>query len=81
MQAFREGDGGGIDPDAVGDGHENLRISILRAQSVARYLFEQGIETDRVVAKGYGYAIPMASNDQETEGREFNRRIEIVVLE
>ena len=67
--------------DAVGDGIKNLRISLIRAQSVARYLIEQGIETDRVMAKGYGYAIPMASNDQEREGRELNRRIEIVVIE
>ena len=54
--------------DAIGDGMENLRISLLRARSVARYLLEQGIEQDRVVAKGYGYAIPMASNDQEKRG-------------
>ncbi|MEO9849949.1 MAG: OmpA family protein [Reichenbachiella sp.] len=67
--------------DDIGDGMTNLRISILRARSVARYLTEQGISENRVVAKGYGYAIPLATNDQEREGRELNRRIEVLVIE
>lgn len=67
--------------DDIGDGMTNLRISILRARSVARYLTDRGIAENRVVAKGYGYAIPLASNDQEREGREFNRRIEVLVIE
>ena len=67
--------------DNIGDGKANLRISILRASAVANYLVSQGIASDRVEPRGYGYAIPMASNDQEREGREFNRRIEVLVLE
>lgn len=67
--------------DNIGDGKANLRISVLRARAVAKYLTDHGIPKTRVVAKGYGYAIPMASNDQEKEGREFNRRIEVLVLE
>lgn len=67
--------------DNIGDGKANLRISILRAKAVASYLVSKGIAADRVEPRGYGYAIPMASNDQEKEGREFNRRIEVLVLE
>ena len=67
--------------DNIGDGRANLRVSVLRARSVANYLTDNGIAKERVVAKGYGYAIPMASNDQEKEGRELNRRIEVLVLE
>lgn len=67
--------------DNIGDEKTNLRLSLLRAKSVANYLIAQGIPQDRIVAKGYGYAIPMATNDQEKEGREFNRRIEVVVIE
>jgi outer membrane protein OmpA-like peptidoglycan-associated protein len=67
--------------DAVGDAKTNLRISLLRAQSVALYIVSQGIEKERIVAKGFGSAKPIASNDQEEEGRELNRRIEVLVLE
>lgn len=67
--------------DNIGDGKTNLRISVLRARAVAGYLTDHGIAKNRVVAKGYGYAIPLASNDQEKEGRELNRRIEVLVLE
>ncbi|SMD36131.1 OmpA family protein [Reichenbachiella faecimaris] len=67
--------------DNIGDGKANLRISILRAKAVANYLIGKGIASSRVEPRGYGYAIPMATNDQEKEGREFNRRIEVLVLE
>ncbi|WP_422360428.1 OmpA family protein [Reichenbachiella sp.] len=67
--------------DNIGDGRTNLKISVLRARAVAQYLIDHGVAEDRAVAKGYGYAIPLASNDQEKEGRELNRRIEVLVLE
>lgn len=67
--------------DNIGEAEANLRISLLRAKAVANYLIQKGIAPNRVEPKGYGYAFPMASNDQEREGREFNRRIEVLVLE
>lgn len=67
--------------DAIGDEKTNLRVSVARARAVARFLTENGIPRNRVVPKGYGESRPMASNDQEKEGREFNRRIEVLVIE
>ena len=67
--------------DNVGDPAQNKRLSYLRANSVASYLIEKGIEKDRIEVRGYGASQPIASNDDEEEGRELNRRIEVVVLE
>lgn len=67
--------------DNVGRAETNLRLSLLRAKSVAQFLVDHNISPDRVEARGYGQTRPMATNDQEKEGRELNRRIEIMVLE
>ncbi len=67
--------------DNVGDPAQNKRLSYLRANSVASYLIERGIAADRLEVNGYGETQPIASNDDEREGRELNRRIEVVVLE
>lgn len=67
--------------DNIGRPETNLRLSLLRAKSVAQFLVDHNISPDRVEARGYGQTRPMATNDQEKEGRELNRRIEIMVLE
>jgi OOP family OmpA-OmpF porin len=54
----------------------NLRLSQRRSQSVADYLKAKGVQ-NKLVAKGYGEAYPVASNDTEA-GREKNRRVELV---
>jgi len=65
--------------DALGSSRANLKISQKRAEAVMNYLISKGISPDRMVAKGYGedekYFI--ASNDTP-EGRQENRRVEIV---
>jgi outer membrane protein OmpA-like peptidoglycan-associated protein len=43
-------------------------------------LVKKGIDPRRVQAKGYGKDRPLASNDDEKEGRELNRRVEFKVL-
>ena len=65
--------------DNIGGEEQNLRISQLRASSVKNYLVENGIDESRIEAKGYGESSPLASNDDEKDGRELNRRIEIVI--
>ena len=65
--------------DSIGEVDVNQVISQLRADAVKAYLVKNGIKSDRIIAKGYGEASPMASNDDEREGRELNRRIEIIV--
>jgi len=59
----------------------NMKLSQKRAEAVKRVLVEEfGIDPDRIIAKGYGYTRPIASNDTE-EGRAKNRRVEIIVIE
>lgn len=57
----------------------NKRISLLRAQAVARILERKGIPADRIVIKGYGDTRPLASN-ATAEGRSRNRRAEIKLI-
>ena len=54
-------------------------LSTVRAQSVAHYLINKGVENDRIVAKGYGKRKPIASN-RTNEGRKRNQRVEIKIL-
>ena len=66
--------------DNVGSETYNQQLSERRAKAVALYLIERGIDKSRVIAKGYGESMPIASNDDEKEGRELNRRVEVKKL-
>lgn len=58
----------------------NWELSSARAMSVLHYLIEsEGLEPNRLSATGYGEFHPVASNDTK-EGRQKNRRVEIVIL-
>ncbi|MBB5514622.1 OOP family OmpA-OmpF porin [Rubricella aquisinus] len=65
--------------DNRGGEEVNLAISTARAESVLDALLRRGIFLDRMVARGYGEADPIADNDTE-EGRAANRRIEIRLI-
>jgi outer membrane protein OmpA-like peptidoglycan-associated protein len=65
--------------DNVGSDGYNMTLSQARAQSVVDYLITKGINKDRLVAKGYGKTMPIATNDTE-EGRQQNRRTEFKIL-
>lgn len=56
-------------------------ISLIRAEAVKSHLVMKGIEADRITTKGYAANDPLASNDDEEDGRELNRRIEVRVIE
>ncbi|MDH3466663.1 MAG: OmpA family protein, partial [Gammaproteobacteria bacterium] len=66
--------------DASGSDASNLKLSERRAQSVQRYLVDSGVDPQRLRAKGYGEARPIADNDSSA-GKARNRRIEFNVLE
>lgn len=58
----------------------NWELSSARALSVLHYLVnEKGISPDRLSAIGYGEYHPVSGNDTR-EGRQLNRRVEIVIL-
>jgi|GEM_PF-587026 len=67
--------------DKIGSRETNLMVSQARAEAVKRWLVSKGIATDRIITNGYGESQPLASNDDEIDGRELNRRIEISVIQ
>jgi outer membrane protein OmpA-like peptidoglycan-associated protein len=67
--------------DAVGTQNYNLFLSRKRAEAVKDYLTKKGIDPRRIKAVGYGKTKPLASNDDENDGREINRRVEFKVLQ
>ena len=62
--------------DASGKDQKNIRLSQKRADKVAHALQIRGVPSEKITAKGYGAAKPIASNNTP-EGREQNRRVEI----
>lgn len=65
--------------DNTGDAALNLALSQKRAEAVREALIKYGADPDMLVAKGYGEADPIASNDT-ADGRLKNRRIEYHVV-
>lgn len=64
--------------DNRGKPEDNLRLSQLRSESVARSLVQFGVEADQITHEGFGQSRPIASNESE-EGRARNRRTEFEV--
>jgi Tol biopolymer transport system component len=56
-----------------------LERTQYRADAVRAYYIDRGIDSDRLVAVGYGSANPVASNST-SEGRGQNSRVEIVMI-
>jgi len=66
--------------DNVGDPAANQRLSEQRAQAVVEFLVRsRGVAENRLEAAGIGQAQPAADNGTP-EGRQTNRRVELVVL-
>lgn len=65
--------------DSDGEPEANEALSLVRAEAVVNALIAAGVEADRLVAVGYGDALPVASNETG-EGKAQNRRIEFLLL-
>jgi outer membrane protein OmpA-like peptidoglycan-associated protein len=65
--------------DSKGSNEYNKILSERRSRSVVNWLVGKGISKSRLSARGYGEEVPLASNDDEEEGRELNRRTEFEV--
>lgn len=62
--------------DNVGNDAYNQTLSEARAKAVVAWLTQHGVAADRLTAKGYGKAKPVADNGSD-DGRAKNRRVEI----
>lgn len=66
--------------DDQGEKQYNLKLSQERAEAVVNWLTQKGIEGDRLQARGFGEADPVASNETEA-GRTLNRRVEFLIVD
>ncbi|MBZ5541652.1 MAG: OmpA family protein [Acidobacteriia bacterium] len=64
--------------DSVGSDEMNQQLSERRAASVRDFLVQEGVPEAAVTSRGFGKTQPVASNDT-AEGRQRNRRVELVV--
>jgi outer membrane protein OmpA-like peptidoglycan-associated protein/Tol biopolymer transport system component len=67
--------------DNTGNSSSNKALSLKRATAVVDYLVSHGVDASKLTAKGYGSDRPIVSNDDETGGREINRRTEIEIIQ
>ena len=66
--------------DAVGSDAYNMELSERRAEAIREALVARGVDTTRVVTKGYGKGYPVADNSS-IDGRAVNRRVEVVIAD
>lgn len=72
--------------DSKGTPEYNQTLSVERANAVITYLVAKGISKNRLSGKGFGESKPDANNtfpdgDDNPEGRQLNRRVEMKILE
>ena len=66
--------------DSQGKDSTNLTLSQKRSEAVRAYLVKQGVEPERLDARGYGETVPVADN-KTNAGRADNRRVEFRIME
>ena len=63
--------------DSDGDDEANLKLSYERAEAVKQQLIVLGINTSRLISKGFGETNPV-DNNSTLEGKANNRRVEFI---
>jgi hypothetical protein len=58
----------------------NMTLSQKRSEAVRAYLIKQGVEPERLEARGFGETVPVADN-KTANGRAENRRVEFRIME
>ena len=66
--------------DSRGSDTYNLGLSNQRAIAVFSALMERGVDSERMITRGYGEQYPIAGNDTDS-GRQQNRRVEVIILD
>jgi len=75
-----EGHTDSVDVDPSGPWQDNWQLSTERARAVLRYLVDFGVDEKRFQIAGFADTMPVSSNDTP-EGRAYNRRVDIVILD
>ncbi len=65
--------------DDKGAAAYNIKLSGSRAKNVYDYLISKNVSEEQLLTKSMGYSMPLVSNDDESDGRELNRRVEFIV--
>ncbi len=65
--------------DSDGEERYNLVLSSKRAESVFNYLIINGIPASRMIFRGYGSSVSVATNET-MEGKALNRRTEMKII-
>jgi outer membrane protein OmpA-like peptidoglycan-associated protein len=66
--------------DDKGDVVTNLKLSEKRSEAIKKYLVNKGIAPGRFKVEWFGSSKPIADNKTE-EGRQKNRRVEMLIIE
>lgn len=64
--------------DDIGTEAYNMKLSMQRAEAVADYLEDNGVDRNNIVTRGHGKNDFVADNETE-EGRAKNRRVEVTL--
>lgn len=64
--------------DSTGARDYNMTLSEKRAQAVAQYLIEQGVDVNAISTTGLGPDFPVADNGSSA-GRQRNRRVDVIL--
>ncbi len=66
--------------DNQGNAVTNMKLSEKRAEAIKKHLVDKGIAPDRFKVEWFGATKPIADNKTE-EGRQKNRRVEMLIIE
>ncbi len=66
--------------DERADDDYNINLSKRRAQSAVGYIINKGVNSERIIAKGYGKSQLLIKNAQTEQEHQRNRRTEFKVL-
>jgi len=75
-----EGHTDAVDVDPNGPWQDNWQLSSERARAVLRYLTDFGVDEKRFQVAGFADTMPVSNNDTP-EGRAYNRRVDIVIID
>jgi len=75
-----EGHTDSVDVDPAGPWQDNWQLSAERARAVLRFLCDFGVNEMRFQVAGFADTVPV-SNNNTPEGRAYNRRVDIVIID